>query len=255
MRILLVEDHTQLANPMARELEDEHGHTVAIAHDPIEARHLLKRRERFDVAIIDLLFGPLMESFDRQRAAHQIVLTRDELLITGLSAVVDFRRARPNGGVVLWSSAEANRRLHLLFAYEELGVRAFCSKSSGTGKADVLNRAAIAAAEGREAIDPVIEAYLPPNGSPALRDTILRDQAKRAIWRALALHAYSRQEIRSITGYAEKTIANLIPAMRADLMTFDPGWRPAKQPLLDVSRYAGDNWQFFLDQALLEQYN
>jgi DNA-binding NarL/FixJ family response regulator len=254
MRILLIEDHTQLAAPIARELENEHGHRVTQAQGPDQARKIL-RSERFDVAIIDLLFEHLTRNFDSLRAARRVVPTRGELLITGLSAVQYFRDAVPGGGIVLWTSGEANRRLHLLFAYEDFGIRAYCSKSSGTGKADVLNRAVIAASEGRSEVDPVLNAYLPAGNSRKIGETLLKERAKRAMWRALSLHAHTRAEIAKITGYSEHSIKHKIPSMHDDLIAFDPGLKPGASPLGNVASYASRNWEFFLDEAVRKRYD
>jgi len=254
MRVLLIEDHTQLSLPIARELENEHGHSVTRAQDPIQAQEIL-RSERFDVAIVDLLFDHLTQRFDALRAARRVVPTGGELLITGLSAVQYFREVAPSGGVVLWTSGEANRRLHLLFAYEEFGIRAYCSKASGTGKADVLHQAVIAAAEGRGKVDPVLNAYLPAPNKPRISRTLLKEPAKRAMWRALALRAHTRAEIAKITGYSQHSIKNKIPSMHDDLIEFDPGLEPGASPLGDVANYASRNWEFFLDEAVRKLYD
>jgi DNA-binding NarL/FixJ family response regulator len=175
------------------------------------------------------------------------------MLITGLTAVNDLR-ARPDpGGIVLWTSGEANRRLHLLYAEEELKIRAYCSKSSGTGKADVLNAAILAAAAGRPYVDPVLSAYLPSSHSHPISQTIFRDEKHRAIWRAIALGAHSREEIAELTGHPRRTIGNLMPDLLVQLLTLDPGIQAGK-PLNEIVRYANRNWEFFLDDAVRARF-
>lgn len=121
----------------------------------------------FDVAVVDMRYEHLTRDVDRRRAARAVSLGGARLLVTGLYTAAAFRRVRARG-VVMWTSGEANRRLHLLFAFESLGVRAFCSKSSGTGRADVPE-ATIAAADGDAGrVDPVLNAYLPGPDRPEI---------------------------------------------------------------------------------------
>ncbi|MDQ7809485.1 hypothetical protein Q5425_37670 [Amycolatopsis sp. A133] len=250
MRVLLIEDTTQLAGPVAQQLRDEHGHDVQRARDPLEARSLTGP---FDVVVVDLLFEHLSLEFDRRRLGRRVRPTRDRLLVTGLTAVTDFLARPEPSGIVLWTSGEANRRLHLLYAEEELGIRAFCSKSSGTGKADVLNAAIAAAAAGRPHVDPVLSAYLPGSHGHPISRTIFREEKHRAIWRAVALGAHSREEIAELTGHPRRTIGNLMPELLAELLTLDPGIQAGK-PLNEVVRYANRNWEFFLDDAVRRRF-
>ena len=254
MRVLLVEDHGQLAGPIARELESEHGHQVVWARDPLDAAELLRTHE-FDVAVVDLLYENLTHEFDAKRRSRAVSLTgSSRLLITGLFAVQAFRAARPSGGVVLWTSDEANRRLHLLFAYENLGVRAFCSKSSGTGKADLLHETICAADRDLSKVDPVFNAYLPVAGDCSVGDTLLGEDCQRAIWRAIALGCHTREEIASVTGYARRTIGNTTHLMLQDLMLVDPGLTPGQRPINELISFASRNWEFFLDESVKEIY-
>lgn len=251
MRLLLIEDTTQLAGPIARELQDEHGHEVTWVKDPLEARRI---PGMFDVAVVDLLFEHLSFDFDRRRLARQVRPTRDQLLITGLTAVADLARRSPSTKVVLWTSGEANRRLHLLYSAQELAIRAYCSKSSGTGKADTLHRAVLAAANDTEYVDPVLASYLPDRRSTSIVDTLLRDQTSRAIWRAVALGAHSREEIQDLTGYDRRTVGNRMPMLLNDLLSLDAGIIKPGKPLSEVVRFANRNWEFFLDAAVQSRH-
>ncbi|WP_157368104.1 response regulator [Alloactinosynnema sp. L-07] len=254
MRVLLVEDHTQLARPIARELEHEHGHVVVSVRDPLEAEEELASSE-FDVAVIDLLYEHLTYEFDTSRRAGNITLTgHAKLLVTGLYAARAFRRQRPDGGIVLWTSGEANRRLHLLFAYEDIDVRAFCSKSSGTGRADLLNETITAANNVVTKIDPVLNSYLPVAGSTHVSRLLLRDERHRAIWRAVALGYHTRDDIASVTGYASRTVGNTLPDMLHNLTIMDAGMRTSRRPINQLVSYASRNWEFFLDESVRISY-
>ena len=247
MRLLLIEDTTQLAGPIARELHSEYGHRVTCVRDPLEAREL---DEQFDLAVVDLLYEHLSRPFDQLRLARQVSLTRDRLLITGLTAVKDLSKRSPSTKIVLWSSGEANRRLHLQYAYEDLRIRAYCSKSSGTGRADVLNTAITAAANGQDYVDSVLSPYLPYRRKQTISSTLFRESARRAIWAAVALGAHTRSEISDVTGYSTRTIGGHIPGMVDDLVVLDQGITPGARPINEIVRYASQNWEFFLDDAL-----
>jgi DNA-binding NarL/FixJ family response regulator len=253
MRVLLVEDHVPLAELVSRELHEESGHEVTCARDPIEARAAYEHTS-FDLAIVDLLYEHLNRAFDSRRAAGTASLTSKHLLLSGLSAVHELTVPRGRTGVVIWTSGEASRRLHLLFAYEELAARVFCSKSTGTGKLDILTEALRAAAEKRTYIDPVLNSYLPADGAPTISGTILHDPARRSIWRALALGARTRGQVSDITGYSPRHVGNLIPEMFNDLSTLDAGLRSSGSPMNEVISYASRNWEFFLDDTVRALY-
>jgi DNA-binding NarL/FixJ family response regulator len=250
MKVLVIEDIDQIAGPIVRELRNEHGHDVTWARDPLEARTY---EGYFDVVVVDLLFEHLNVEFDRRRVGRNVSLTRDQLLITGLTAIDDAIRRNDRIKFVVWTSAEANRRLHLLYASEESDIGAFCSKSSGTGRADVLNAAIIGAVEGRLYVDPVLSAYLTTGHGRSISQTILREPSHRAIWRAVALGAHSRGEIAKITGYESRTVGNRMPELLAKLLKLDPGIRPGR-PLNEIVSYASRNWEFFLDNAVKLRY-
>lgn len=253
MRVLLIEDHRPLAESTAVYLE-RHGHQVVWARDPLEAADLL-RTEGFDVAVIDLLYQHLTDQFDDKRKAGQVSLTGSSpMLITGLFAVQAFRERRPTGGVVIWTSGEANRRLHIPYAYENLGVRAFCSKSPGTGKPDLLHDTILAAHAGSTKVDPVLNSYLPAPGDPAVSQIFLDNECHRAIWRALSLRKYTRDQIAKVTGYAPRYIGSTIPVMLDELARLDSGLRPGQRPINELISYAAENWNFLLDESVRASY-
>jgi DNA-binding NarL/FixJ family response regulator len=249
MHVLLIEDHSQLAGLVSRELREKHGYETTWERDPIRAREKY-RKENYDIAIIDLLYGHLSQDFEELRRDHMVTVTSRQLLVSGLMAAQELTAPPRHTKIVIWTSGEADRRLHMLYAYEELGIRVFCSKSSGGGTSDTLVNALQAAAEGRTYVDRVLNSYLPAANSPTIRETILRESRKRAVWRALALGARTRGEISDITGYSNRTIGNLIPAMFDDLIEFDPGISRNSAPMAQLISYASRNWEFFLDEVI-----
>jgi DNA-binding NarL/FixJ family response regulator len=251
MRVLLIEDHAQLAGLVRRELSEEHGYEITWARDPLTARAAYENAD-YDVAVIDLLYEHLNQEFDSRRG--ELTARSPNLLISGLLAVQDIAAAPRSAKVVIWTSAEASRRLHLLYAYEELNLRVFCSKSSGSGTTDMLVTAIRAAADGWAFVDPVVNSYLPDANAQAVSATLLSEAPKRAVWRALALGARTRGEISDSTRYSKRTIGNLVPSMLKDLMQFDPGIRPSSAPMLQVVSYASRNWEFFLDEVVRERF-
>jgi DNA-binding NarL/FixJ family response regulator len=162
--------------------------------------------------------------------------------------------AAPRPGVVVWTSGEANRRLHLLFAYEDLDVRVFCSKSSGTGRVDTLNAAIMAAAASKTWTDPVLNSYLPTGHARRLSQILFSEPPHSRIWRAISLGAHSRREIAQRTHYSTRTVGNCIPAMYHDLLELDQGMTGGRTPLPEVIRFAATNWEFLLDDAVRARY-
>ncbi|WP_432085582.1 hypothetical protein [Streptomyces sp. bgisy095] len=253
LRILLVEDSDLLAGAVSRELEREYGHTVVTARDPIGLDAVLEA-QRFDVAVVDLLYEHLNRAFDTLRLTGRPAVRGDGLLISGLSAIRSLHARTPPVPTVVWTSGEANRRLHLLYAYQNLGVRSYCSKSPGTGRLDLLEETAREAARGRALVDPVLNPYLPADNARITSGILMEDESKRAIWRVVALGAATREEIGRLAGYAPRTVGRLIPEMYSGLLEFDVGLQESRTPFVDLVRYAAGNWQFFLDEAVRAEY-
>lgn len=251
--VLIVEDSTQLAQAVREQLEAWHGYSVTCVRDPDEMLSELAKRT-YDLALVDLLFEHISRDFNHRRLAGQVWLSAPPFLVTGLTALRIAHESAPSMRTVVWTSGEANRRLHLLYAYEVLGERIFCSKSSGAERAQALADALSAAGRGVPHIDPVLNAYLPTAKAATLAGTILREPFRRAVWRAIALGAHTRAEISRLTGYSPRYIGNEIPEMYADLRTLDPGLPESRQPLIEVVRYAATNWEFFLDEAVRHAY-
>lgn len=255
MKVLIAEDGAQYVGYFAEELTTDHGLDVVVTDTPGEAGKLLASGQ-FDVAVVDILFDAQIAEFDRSARSRQVPLTASRLVLSGLSVIDSARKV--NVPVAVWTTGEPNRHLHLVFAYELQGVRSFCSKQAGSGS-ESLHQAIVGAAEGRPRIDAMLRLFLPPDGAPALAETILSGPAsKRAIWRALAYGAHSRDEVHELTGIAKSTIGNLTSiAMFDDLALFDAGiQRPnrfgfqTRAKFNELVRYATSNRAFFLDDAV-----
>lgn len=254
MRVLLVEDHSAYAGLVQRELQARYSHEVTMATDPILANRRLEEQD-YEVVVVDVLYEPLIRDFNTQRLARKVMPTSGRLLLSGLSVLRASTGANRTTKTVVWTSGETNRYLHILFAHEELGVRAFCSKTAGSGTIDSLHKSIVAAATGNGYVDQLLNPYLPADDSVPLRRTILREDSRRAIWRAMALGYHSRKEVSRVTGYSERHVGNMIPLMVSeDLQLLDPGLRPGKSPLNELIQYAARNWEFLLDDTVREMY-
>jgi hypothetical protein len=124
----------------------------------------------------------------------------------------------------------------------------------GHGVADAPVRPGVAAAHHRTYVDPILNSYLPAPGAPKISETILRDQTKRAIWRAAALGGHTRERIGEMIGYRPRTVGNLVPQMYSDLTLLDAGLPESEAPMVDVVSYASKNWELFLDDTLRTRY-
>ena len=96
----------------------------------------------------------------------------------------------------------------------------------------------------------MLNAYLPVERQCSVRETLLRTDLRRAIWRALALGCHTREEIARVIGYANRTVGNAIPPMLDDLLRLDPGLRAGQRPINELISYATRNWEFFLDESV-----
>jgi DNA-binding NarL/FixJ family response regulator len=254
MRVLLAEDEVGYSDFIVEELQRTYGHEVVFAEQPTAAVRRL-HAGGIDAVVTDLLFEPALQDFLERTVGRSNPLTAERLITSGLSVI---RAAREAGaGVVVWTSGSQNRQLHVIFAYEDLAVRAFCSKRSA-GRARNLHHALTAVVEGRDWIDVISAAALPPPGTFPLRQTILSTPAsKRSIWRALAVGARSRTDVRQLTGFAPK---NLVQPMHDDLRALMPNlqvgrWRfAARAKFNELQAFAVENSQFFLDNTVREMY-
>ncbi len=253
MKVLLVEDEEQFAGLAQRELERRYNHQVVVASGLRDAEKYLGE-QAFDVVVVDLLYDPLIAEFDRRRLSQPVRPTDEQLLASGLSVINLARAVEPTPGIAVWTSGDPGRRLHLIFAYEDFSVRSFCSKRSGNGSLEPLHHAIEAAGHRQRYVDSILGVYLPGAQSFPLKVTLLRDQSRRMLWRALALGHHSAEEIAAVTPYAAKTVRNAMGGMLDDLRLVDPGVTDTKKPQPELVRYASSNRYFFLDEAVRKLY-
>lgn len=249
MRILLVEDEGMAARTAVAELNDAMPCEVVVATDPIEGLARLGH-DRFDVAIVDMLYLRHSVEFEQRRRLGLVRLTDARLYLSGLAVLHAANSTRPATKTVLWTNGEPNRRLHIVFAHEQLGCRVMCLKDT-VGK---LPDAVRAAAEGRELVDPLLRMHFPPATARTLENTFFTADTKSAVWRALALGVHELSAIAEIVGVSARTIRSGMDELRARLVAFDPGCAPDGPPKAEMIRYAGQNWQFFLDDTVREFY-
>jgi DNA-binding NarL/FixJ family response regulator len=246
VRVLVVEDQGPSVKAAVDALTAEVGCDVVTAHDPRTGLELLVA-EHFDVVVVDVLFRSVTEEFERRRR-HGLVRLDDPVLhLSGLAVV---HGAPDRTRVLLWTSGDPNRHLHLLFAYEELGVRAFCSKED-LGELMVAVRHAH---DGQTHVDPRLSYYVPNHHGRRLRETILSQPRKLALWRATALGQHQHSVLAKLTGMSAKAVRTSMGEMRARLLELDPGMSGDNAPTSDVVRFAGQNWEFFLDETVRSMF-
>jgi hypothetical protein len=85
-----------------------------------------------DRALGDLITNTAQHGRSRDR---QDPPSTNRLILSGLSIVYAANAA--GTPVAVWTSGEPSRKLHVIFAYEELRVRAFVSKRSSAGPANL----------------------------------------------------------------------------------------------------------------------
>jgi DNA-binding NarL/FixJ family response regulator len=272
LRVLLAEDDPYYAGLFGGLLRAETGADVVIVHSPHGASRLL-RDEAFDVVVVDMRFRDEADAFAVRRDDGQVSIVSDrEFLLSGLSIIQAARTyghrpmdvtAKP--AVVVWSIAESNRVLQLIFAYEVLGVRAFCTKGSrarvaggvgidigagGGGLAEAVRRAAA----GESYADNEARAYLPARNAVGLAESLFVRPTWRSVWRSLALKRSDRKSIKAPIFQAQSTVNKALVEISNALERFDPGLPRGRDPLQQLHSYADHNWEFFLDDAVMRTY-
>ena len=255
IRILLVEDSSTLMGAVAHELETTYGYHVTTASGAVETHVWLANGGECDVVVADLLFTHTNLEFVHRINQGLVGVYDKPLLQSGLAVIAKVRAQHPTTQAVIWTSGEPNRRLHLVFAEQELGVRSFCSKSPTAGGVEDLHHAIESASRGIAFADSIINPYLSPPQQPKLGDKLLGSTSKRRIWRALALGADSRERAGQLTNYAGRSVGNDVGKIYEDLAILDPGYpRENRQPFVSLVRYASSNWEFFLDEAVRQTF-
>jgi DNA-binding NarL/FixJ family response regulator len=254
MRVLLVDDSNQLTEGVRIELQDDRELQVTYAIDPSAAKRTLQA-EAFDVVVVDVLYEHLTRVFLQRQREHRVSLRSDKAFhVSGLATIYEAERLSHRPGVVLWAIGMENRELHMLFAHQELSVRAYSSKGPTARGIKDLKDAIRAAANRLPYNDPLLETYLPRDEMPLLRDTFFGRDIWRGIWRALALGAHRHDQIGTMLSYSPKTIRNVMSEMAHRLSELDPGIDPNGDPSTVLSTYAARNWQFFLDDTVLRVF-
>lgn len=249
VRVLIVEDLGVAADMAAHALRQAGPYTVEIAHAPREAIEMLDTG-KFDVVVADMLFRSDSDEFETRRRQGSVTLDDERLHLSGLAVLDAVTRPGVLTRPVLWSSGEANRRLHMIFAHEILGCRVLCSKEAITD----LPHAVAAATAGQDYVHPVLEMYLTPSFAKSLRDTILSSPSRLLIWRAMALGQHQHKVIAKTAGVQPNTVKKRMDEMRKVLLEFDPGCVADGSPSAELIRYASQNWEFFLDETVRARF-
>ncbi|WIV57976.1 response regulator [Amycolatopsis nalaikhensis] len=249
VRILIVEDLGVAADMAAQTLKQAGPYTVETAHAPGQAIEILAAG-RFDVVVADMLFRPDSDEFETRRRRGLVTLDDDRLHLSGLAVLDAVSQRGVRTRPVLWSSGEANRRLHMIFAHEVLGCRVLCSKEA---IAD-LPHAVASAISGQDYIHPVLEMYLTPGFAKPLRETLLASSSRLLVWRAMALGQHQHKMIAKTAGVQPNTIKKRMDEMRKVLLEFDPGCVADGSPSAELIRYASQNWEFFLDETVRARF-
>ncbi|KOV90126.1 response regulator [Nocardia sp. NRRL S-836] len=246
-KVLLVEDEGVAAQMAVTELHSVLSCEITVVPDPVEALTRLAH-EPVDLAVVDMLYQAHSVEFEQRRRLGQVKLTDRRLHLSGLAVLHAARTANPAAKTVLWTNGEPNRRLHMMFALEQLGCRVMCPKDA-VGKLAAAVRAAV---EEREHIDPLLRMYFPPPSAPTLAETFFTSSTRLAVWRAIALGVHEHAAIGAVVGVTAGTVRSGMDALRSRLVAFDPGCSPDGSPSAEVLRYASQNWQFFLDDTVRE---
>lgn len=249
MRVLVVEDQGVAAAMATTELTSALHCEVSTTTDPLDAIDVLTA-DKYDVVVVDMLYLSRSHEFEARRRQGLARLTDQRLHLSGLAVLHAVGKRGLDTRPLLWTSGEPNRRLHILFAYEQLGCRVLCSKTAIAQLAPAVQ----AAATGSEYVDPVLRMYFPPRFSTSLHETFLSSSTKLAVWRAMALGQLQHKTIARTAGVQPSTVKKGMDDMRARLLGFDPGYPADGSPSAELIRYASQNWEFFLDDTVREMF-
>jgi DNA-binding NarL/FixJ family response regulator len=253
MRVLLVDDSNQAVAGVQRELRD-HDIEVVYALDPLVARRHLYNQV-FDAVIVDILYLHLTRDYAQRIRSGLVSLSGDHAFhVSGLVTIDDAYNLEIRPAIVIWTIGDANRELHLLFAYQYFGVRAFCSKGPSSAGTSDLRAAIEAAVRGRTFEDPLLRPYMPRENVRPIHDILFQKNRWRGVWRALALGIYDHRGIAKMLGIAPKTVRNTVREMADQLIELNPLLGLSSNPSAIVSTYAASNWEFFLDDTVMGIY-
>jgi len=224
---------------------------VALSPDPEDAgRHL--RAQFFDVVVVDVLYRGLSERYNVQRGlARQSLSELEPYNLSGLAVVDAVAHLPAPPAIVVWTSGDPNRALHLVLAYQDFGIRVFCSKES---RLETIGRAITAAMQRQPFTDLSLRPFMPRHGLPPIGTVLFRERKWRAIWRALAAGSQAHEVTARMTHYDQQTIRKAMSPMAHELAVLNPRINPDKQQFNQLSSYATYHWEFFLDRAVFARY-
>ncbi|MFC0105478.1 hypothetical protein [Kibdelosporangium aridum] len=187
------------------------------------------RNQPYDVAIVDMLFRRESDDFENRRRPGHVGLNSEQLHLSGLAVLHPITAHDLPTRPVVWSSGEANRRLHMIFAYEVLGCRVLCSKEA----VGDLPLAVAAALERREYVRPVLKMYLTPGFARPLEETLLASSARLRIWRAMASEQHQHKAIAKSAGWrpaqSARAWTTCAPSCSSSIRATRPTGRPARR--------------------------
>lgn len=247
--ILLVDDGLSYAPEAAQRLAGELGPktTINYAHNTDDALRTLATRT-ITVAVVDVLFRPATETFERQRRDDQINARNGPYLNSGLAVLQAANNA--NIPAMIWTDGGDERLLHMRYAYEELGTKVFCLKEDRE-----LAKAVRATLAGEERIPrSLTEEGLHPRANP-VASSLFRSPHWAKVWRILALgkamtHQDLSREAKGWFPYAKKLPGDMATEA-ANLHAFT---LPGPKPLDFCHRFASKNALFLLDATVHERH-
>ena len=259
MYVLLVDDSQNYARIVVEGLANKHHYRVYYALDAAEAFQVLSAQP-IDVVIVDVLFRPVMEQFERLRRKGMVCIERGPFLDSGLAVLRQIgshkEQSRPRPKVVVWTDGGDNRLLHMLWAYQQLNAKAFYYKDAGGNADATLNRAIQIAASDQSHISRELEEEGMSSEKLSLSETLFRDPMRWPyIWRALALGATSHlaiaERVQHRFKYKKSVIGDI--AQEADNLNAIPALRG--DPLGFCIAYANRHHLFFLDSAVKSHFD
>jgi CheY-like chemotaxis protein len=245
MRVLVIDDYVQTEMAVAAALGGT-GHEVTGASDPDDLPEVLGSRGPFDLALVDMYFGPQSRS--------------------GIGALRILRDQSPATATVVNSAKEEqNRLLFLLAAFRFFDPLTAVSKSI-SGPA--IRELADTAARGEVPFPEGAREYRPggPLGDPLSQ--LLRSASDLTLWRELA-RFHKRGEIARAAIVAESTVDKFTSAMYPVVEDLEARLRGSvpvsgysgygegqagthNAPLIRLTRFAGEHQAFFRDQDVAD---
>jgi CheY-like chemotaxis protein len=161
MRILVIDDYVEAELAIAHVLQGT-AHVVAGVRDPRQLPRVLGGAERFDLALVDMIFV--------------------DCPMTGLGALrILAERSPGTRSVVRCSDDEDNRQLHLLAAFTFFAPLALAPRRDGPDAIESL----LDAIERGGPVPSGADRYRHQGPPPAPLDELLRNETDLAVWREL----------------------------------------------------------------------